>query len=322
MFPPRRIAPLALAAAVHSTFLAFPVAAFSAPPRPSGATVQSQDLTARAQALFDDQQYEESIQTLSGALVRPSNTKAQKIEIYRLLALNYITLTKKDEAEAAVRALLSLEPTYALPANESPRFRDFFSAAKDKWEAEGRPGLVKESAPASAPVLMKHVSPPEGRAHTQIDLTATLEDPQSRVAQVKVFFRTGSNGKFAETSAALDESHVTASIPPDAGNPPTLEYYLQGYDTTGLPIVSRGDAAAPFRISIPEKRGAWVVPVAIGGGVLAVAGLVIGGLAVGGVFKSSATPGRTHRGQAAARRAGAVDRDRHRVERRDRGGSG
>ena len=66
-------------------------------------------------ALFDDQQYEESIQTLSGVLVRPNNTKAQKIEIYRLLALNYITLTHKEEAEGAVRGLLALEPTYALP---------------------------------------------------------------------------------------------------------------------------------------------------------------------------------------------------------------
>ena len=38
--------------------------------------------------------------------MRPNNTKAQKVEIYRLLMLNYITLNRKDEAESAVRGSL------------------------------------------------------------------------------------------------------------------------------------------------------------------------------------------------------------------------
>ena len=78
-----------------------------------------QDLIQRGRALFEDQQYEESIQSLSAALVRPINTKAQKLEIYRLLALNYITLNRKDEAESAVRGLLAQQPTYTLPSSES-----------------------------------------------------------------------------------------------------------------------------------------------------------------------------------------------------------
>ena len=65
---------------------------------------QPQDLIAKGQQLFEDQQYEDSVQTLSAALLRPNNTKDQKVEIYRLLALNYITLGRKDEADNAVRA--------------------------------------------------------------------------------------------------------------------------------------------------------------------------------------------------------------------------
>src|SRR5262250_1540579 len=96
----RRLAPLVLVALVHGTALPSAAPVFAQPqaqPRPR------QDLIARGQQLFEDQQYEESIQTLSAALVRPSNTKAQKVEIYRLLMLNYITLNRKDEAESAVR---------------------------------------------------------------------------------------------------------------------------------------------------------------------------------------------------------------------------
>ena len=119
---------------------------------------QPQDLIAKGLQLFEDQQYEDSIQTLSAALLRPNNTKEQKVEIYRFLALNYITLGRKDEADNAVRGLLVAQPDYQLPANESPRFRDFFKEARAKWEAEGRPGFVKEK-PIEHPVVLRHGSP-------------------------------------------------------------------------------------------------------------------------------------------------------------------
>jgi hypothetical protein len=287
----RRLAPhaLALAAALRATL---PAAALADAPKPSGvaAARQGQDLVARGQALFDDQEYEESIQTLSGALVRPNNTKAQKLEIYRLLALNYITLNRKDEAEAAVRGLLAQEPGYELPARESPRFRDFFTAAKKKWEAEGRPGLATEGL--VSPVRMRHVSPSQANPHTQIDLTATLEDAAGRVKEVKLFHRVGSSGKFEEERASLDGPHVAASIPPDSVKGPIVEYYLEGLDAGGLPVVSRGDASAPLRIAIPDGGGGWILPVAIGGGVLGAAAIV-GVLAAAGAFKSSSTePGK------------------------------
>ncbi len=289
MFASRGCVAVAIVLALQPVTLAFAPVAFAEAPKPSGVVArQGSDLIARGQSLFDDQQYEESIQTLSGALVRPSNTKAQKLEIYRLLALNYITLNHKEEAEAAVRGLLSLEPTYELPSRESPRFRDFFAGVKQRWESEGRPGLVKETEAPPAPVTMKHASPSKAEASTQIDLTATIDDPRSRVKEVRLYYRRGSSGKFEETVATLDGSHVSASIPPSAVKGPVVEYYLQGTDGAGLPVVSRGDAAAPFRIPVPEGAAGWVLPVAIGGSVLGAAAIV-GVLAAAGVFKGSNT---------------------------------
>src|ERR1700722_19480428 len=230
---PRSFVPLLLLAALHAVVFST-VAPALAQPRPG------QDLIARGRGLFEDQQYEESIQTLSGALVRPNNTKVQKVEIYRLLALNYITLNRREEAESAVRGLLALSPDYALPPSESPRFRDFFSAVRQRWEAEGRPGLVKETEPPPASVTMRHNSPSQADRKTQIDLTAKVEDPEHRVVDVKLFYRAGSHGKFDETDASLTDGDARASIPPDAVRPPLVEYYLQGFDRGGLPIVSRG----------------------------------------------------------------------------------
>ena len=116
---------LAAAPALVSSF-AEPVAHAQA----AGNASARLSLTARGQQLFDDQQYEESLQVLSAALVRPGNSPAQRIEIYRLLAYNYITLGRHDEAESACRGIFSLDPSFTLSDRESPRFRDFFVAAR------------------------------------------------------------------------------------------------------------------------------------------------------------------------------------------------
>ncbi|HEX8794390.1 MAG TPA: hypothetical protein VF765_25775 [Polyangiaceae bacterium] len=276
----RALLPVALVAAVHGA--ALPV---QAQPRPSGAQ-PSRDLVQRGRDLYEDQRYEESIQTLSGALVRPGNTRAQRIEIYRLLAFDYIILGRKDEADAAVRALLSLQPDFELPKNESPRFRDFFASTRARWEAEGRPGLVTEQT-APRPVSLKHASPSEAKADEEIPLAAQLDDPDHRVAGVALFYRTGSSGKYAETAARVDpaDGAVRASIPPSAVSAPYVAYYLLARDKSGLPLASSGDADAPLRIPVPEKSAGWVLPVAIGGGVLGAAGIVVGSLALAGAFK-------------------------------------
>lgn len=249
------------------------------------AAAQPQDLIAKGQSLFEDQQYEESIQTLSAALLRPSNTPAQKVEIYRLLALNYITLGRKDEAESAVRGLLVQQPDYALPASESPRFRDFFAQARSKWEAEGRPGLTKEE-PTQKPVVMKHGTPAEADAEKNIELRGRLDDPDGRVGTVKLYYRTGSKGDFTEAMATVDAGAVRAQIPASAVKPPLVDYYFEVLDGGGGVIATRGDASAPLRIAVPEPSKGWVLPVAIAGGVVGAAA-IFGILAAAGVFSSS-----------------------------------
>lgn len=272
-----------------------PAKAQSAKPTKPGPPV---DLIQKGQAQFDEQQYEESIQTLSAALLRPSNTQAQKVDIYRLLALDYITLGRKDEAENAVRGLLVQRPDYEIPAKESPRFRDFFAQARAKWEAEGRPGIVKEE-PTQQPVVLKHGSPTQVDPGTNVDLRGRLDDPDGRVGSVKLYYRSGSKGDFTEAMAQVEGSSVHATIPGASIKPPLVDYYFEVLDGSGSVIASRGDASSPLRIAVPEGSSkGWVLPVAIGGSVLGAAAIV-GVLALAGVFKSSSssTPGGTTPGR-------------------------
>lgn len=265
--------------------------AFAQPKKPKPAAQQKEpDLIAKGQELFDDQQYEESVQTLSAALLRPSNTKEQKVEIYRLLAYNYITLGRKAEADAAVRGLLVVRPDYELPESESPRFRDYFKDVRAKWEAEGRPGLVKETTPEH-PIGLRHVSPSSAEHDKPIELRASLDDPNKRSGSVKLYYRAGSKGEFFEGTTEVEDESVRAEIPASAVKAPLVDYYFEVLDKNGGLITSRGDAQAPLRIAVADKEGGggWVLPLAIGGGILGAAAIV-GGLALAGVFKSSSPP--------------------------------
>lgn len=251
----------------------------SAQTRPSGAQ-PSVDLIERGRELFEDQRYEESIQTLSGAAVRPNSTKAQKIAAYRLLALDHIVLGDHDEAESFVRALLALEPDYELSKRESPRFRDFFAIVKTQWEVEGRPGVQTDQQETA--VTLRHRSPNEAAAQSGMVLTAQVEDPGHRVTAVKLFFRSGSSGKFSEETAQFDSSagSVRAIFPASAVRPPFVSYYLLAKDKNGVPLATSGDADAPLRIPVPDEQRNWLVPLAIGGGIVGVAGLVVGAVAL------------------------------------------
>jgi tetratricopeptide (TPR) repeat protein len=206
-------------------------------------------------SLFEDQRYEESIQALSAALLRPNTPKSDRVEVYRLLAYNYIVLSHREEAEAAVRGLYALQPDFALSASESPRFKEFFAEVKKKWEAEGKPGLVTEEAPAPKPVSIKHSSPAQHQQGQELRLTGELDDPGDRVGAVVLHYRSGTQGKFERLEARISNARFRTIIPGASVKPPLVEYYFEVLDDKGLPIASRGDAAAPLRVAVPAPQG-------------------------------------------------------------------
>ena len=236
----------------------------------------TQKLIDDARAKFEDQQYDESIQKLSAALLRQDATKTQKIEVYRWLAYNYIVLKQEDAAKNAVYLLYALDEDYALGSSESPKFRDAFKKFKEAWVEEGKPGVAKTDKVVT-PVAIKHI-PGSTVPHDQsVSVGGTVEDPDKRVAKVALFYRTGSSGKFIEVAMPLDAGAFKANIPGTAVKPPILEYYVLATDKGGIPIASRGDADTPLRLaveaeqeSITSKWWFWggIGVIAVGGGIL------------------------------------------------------
>lgn len=245
-----RISIVGLILFLSSTLLSIsPCPAFGQSSRPASQT----DLIRSGVQLFEDQRYEESIQTLSAALLRPTTSQSDRIDVYRYLAFNYLVLSQMDEAEAAVRGLYVLDPQFSLADTESPRFRSFFKEVRERWEAEGRPGLERGSAALAAPVI-KHASPAEWERGKPVPVTGQIADPNHRVASIVVHVRSGSKGKYRHLEARLAQGVFRTSIPGPMLTPPLVEYYIEALDEAHLPIASRGDAAAPLRIAIPEPE--------------------------------------------------------------------
>lgn len=216
-------------------------------------------LIKKGQDYFDEQAYEESIQTLSAALMRPGIAKKEKVQVYKLLAYNYIVLNRTEEADGAVRGLLVLDESFELPETESPRFRDFFNDTRDKWEEEGKPGQEKAGAPVSQ-VKIKHTPPAQVDEGASISLSGTVEDPEASVAKVNLYYRAGSSGKFQTAKVKYAMRKFSVDIPSDVVEPPLVEYYLQAVNEDGLPVATRGDAEAPVRVAVPESGGVLSSP--------------------------------------------------------------
>jgi hypothetical protein len=233
---------------------------------------------------YNDLMYEESVNTLSAALMRPGNSDAQLVEIYKYIGLNYLLIDKPDEAEGAFRNLLIIDETWGFdPATTSPKITTFFDEVKQRWIDEGKPGKDK---PQAKPVTIAHKVPDKGTKNEAINLKFTVKDPDRLVVAVALLVRAGKS--FTEIKPMpVDQPDVEtvymATIPGDLVNPPSVDYYLQATDFAGNVLARRGDEDAPLRVNVPGEEKVsvakkWWFWTIIGVAVAGIAGGVAGGV--------------------------------------------
>lgn len=264
---------IALTAMLVASLLASPVAEAGDNP-----------LIAQGIQEYNDLMYEESVNTLSAALMRPGNSNEQLIEIYQYLGLNYMLLEKLDAGEGAFRKLLVIDETWEFDATTtSPKITTFFNSVKQKWILEGKPGKVKK---AVAPVTIAHKVPDKGVKTEPINLKFTVKDPDRQAAKVALFVKSGK--KFVEykatpTAPPAVETVYMATIPGDLVMPSAVDYYLQALDASGNVLSARGDKDAPLRVTVPGEEKVsvakkWWFWTIIGVAVAGVAGGIAGGV--------------------------------------------
>jgi hypothetical protein len=240
---------LALTLAAGAIFSAAPVEA-----QGSGAAA----LIKKGEDMFEEQRYEESIQTLSAVVARKDIPRAQRVRALQLMAYNHIVLGNLDQARGVVWSIYAEDEDFVIGEAESPRFREFFETSKAEWIEAGRPG--KAVTATTVRVKIKHSPPSQGEPGAAISLRGVVEDPDAQVSRLQIFYRAGSSGKFTSRSVKFAMRRFSVSIPASIVEPPLVEYYLQAVDKQGVPVASRGDAEAPLRISIQEETSVLESP--------------------------------------------------------------
>jgi hypothetical protein len=214
-------------------------------------------LTKKGQDLFDEQRYEESIQTLSAVVARKDIPSKRRIAALKLLAYNHIVLGNLGQAKGVAWSIYAEDEKYELGEEESPRFREFFEKHKETWVEAGKPG--QSTSAKAVDVKIKHSPPAEAEAGLAISLSGVVEDPDANVARLRVYYRTGTDGKFEFSPVKFTMRKFTVDIPADYVSSPTVEYYIQALDQNGLPVATKGDAEAPLRVRIPGDEGGSII---------------------------------------------------------------
>jgi len=272
---------LAWGAAICLSLATLALPAAPAQAQRSGRAQAGNPLIEQGQSLYDDLRFEEALQVLSAALIRAGNTPQDRVTIYRILAFTYLALGREEEAGGAYQSLLAIDPEYQMDSDVSPRTHTFFNQIREQWEAAGRPGV---STAPPAPVEIRHRSPAQAERNQAVELTASVDDPQGRVAHLVLAYRQGTADVFQRIETERGAEGFSATIPAEDVSPPLVEYYFEAVDAQGLPIAARGDVAAPLRIAVPAPNNSvfrkwwfWTAAAVVVGGAVAAAVVLSGG---------------------------------------------
>jgi sugar lactone lactonase YvrE len=195
-----------------------------------------------ARQLYLSFQFEEILPKLEFALAVKGVTAAQRMEIYKLMALTHSAFDDAVKAEEAFLHILELKPDYELTGGASPKIRSYFANAQKAYRARQA-------------VRLRH-APPKPNAHggtTTVDVAVTAG--VDRVAAMTLHYRPrGSTGGFSQIGMARGEDGAFSGNVPNAFPGPagkrTIEYFIRARDESGALLSSVGGEQAPLELTM------------------------------------------------------------------------
>jgi hypothetical protein len=195
-----------------------------------------------ARQLYLSFQFEGLIPKLEFALAVKGVTTAQRVEIYKLMALTHAAFDDAMKAEEAFLRILELKPDYELTGGASPKIRAYFGGAQKTYRARQA-------------VKLQH-APPKPSAHgetTTVDVTVAAG--MDRVAAMTLHYRPrGSKSGYSQLSMARGENGAFSGNVPNAFPGPagkrTIDYFVRARDASGALLASVGSEEAPLELTI------------------------------------------------------------------------
>jgi hypothetical protein len=204
----------------------------------------------RAEALYGEAQYAESIAALDGILARRDLPPDERREATLYLGMGHLALGHEEAARARFREVLLDAPGYALPRYTSPKIRRLFDEVRAELEAAPRLAALppRTTAAAAGPDL--------------VELRFGAERLRQNRALVR--FRVHGQGPFASAPLSPTNSGELVYQPPLGALAPAptedfdLEYYAEidaGGARSGEVLARAGSAEQPLSVHV-RVRGA------------------------------------------------------------------
>ena len=209
--------------------------------------------------LFNDLEYQKSIEQLKRALGKQQNlTKQELTEAYKFLAFDYIVLGNEAEAERHVKELLKLDPWFELDPMSSPRFLDFFAKVKKSMPPPPKRVATLTATGERSPVEMTYTTSPSQHATKDAPLTFVvgIADPERRHARIVLLHRKKGGKEYSTVSARrVDNGRYEIILPGLLVQEPTIEFYIAAEDEQGNKIGLLGSPQVPLAIDVSEPEG-------------------------------------------------------------------
>lgn len=222
-----------------------------------------------ARQLYLGFQFEGIIPKLEFALAVKGVTVAQRIEIYKLMALTHSAFDDAPKAEDAFLHILELKPDYELTGGASPKIRSYFANAQKAYRAQQA-------------VKLQHAPPKPSALGETTTVDVAVVAGADRVTAMTLHYRPrGSKSGYSQLPMAHGENGAFSGNVPNAFPGPagkrTIEYFVRARDTSGALLASVGSEDAPLELTMETVEMAvsqplyksWVFWTAVGVGTAA-----------------------------------------------------
>jgi hypothetical protein len=195
-----------------------------------------------ARQLYLGFQFEGIIPKLEFALAVKGVTVAQKIEIYKLMALTHSAFDDAPKAEEAFLNILELQPAYELTGGASPKIRSYFANAQKMYRARQA-------------VKLQHAAPKPSSLGETTTVDVTVVAGADRVSGMTLHYRPrGSTSGYSQLAMARGENGAFSGSVPNAFPGPagkrTIEYFVRARDTSGALLSSVGSEETPLELTM------------------------------------------------------------------------
>ncbi len=247
-----------------------------------------------AKKLMDDAEYTKAQHIISRGLSRSTLSAKNKIDLYWLQGICYISSDRADLTKSSFLKLLALEPMFESDTNISPKILNAFLDAKSQFSKAGGFDLIYK--PQLIPIEDHH------RGKTKVvHFTIGNQERVSDVSRVVLYMRKQGNSAYASLDLSPDIEtkglylgNFSSNLLSLSSDSYAIEYYIEALSAESSRLTGIGNHQLPLSFVIIADENNASVPQLISSSQtfhwphwLGIGTMVFGGIVLGIVSLSS-----------------------------------